>query len=132
MRVSSMFNTNTTDHYIAQSTTSLFRWGWDFNQWVPWMLHYPLRPPRKNHPLLKLNSKKITHSLSGSSTSSNRFRIFNRSSMPRTSSAMINIECHTSFRWEINCGCSYRRNSLRGPIRRFIHSSINLTPSPRL
>jgi hypothetical protein len=32
-----MFNTITTEPYIAQPTTVAFRWCWDFNHWVPWM-----------------------------------------------------------------------------------------------
>jgi hypothetical protein len=127
-----MFNTVTTEPYIAQPTTTPFRWGWDFNHWVPWMLHYPLRPHRKNHPMLKLKLTKPPGSLNESNTSTNRFRIFCRSPMPSTSSAMINIGCHTSFRWEIKFGCTCRKNALQDPIRSFVHSAMDLTPSPRL
>jgi hypothetical protein len=54
-------------------------------------------------------------SLRGSNTSSNRFRIFYRSPMPSTSSAMINTGCHTSFRWETKFGCTCRKEHLTGP-----------------
>jgi hypothetical protein len=66
-----------------------------------------------------------------SNTSSNRFRIFYRSPMPSTSNAMINTRCHTSFRWEIKFGCTCRKNALWGPIGSFVHSAMELTPSPR-
>jgi hypothetical protein len=54
MRVFPMFNTTITNPYIIQLTTYPFKWGWDFNHWVPWMLHYPLWPPRKTHHMLQL------------------------------------------------------------------------------
>jgi hypothetical protein len=54
------------------------------------------------------------------------------SPMPSTSSSMINTRCHISFRWETKSGCTCRRNALRGPIGSFIHSAMDLTPSPRL
>jgi hypothetical protein len=127
-----MFNTTTTEPYIAQPTTTPFRWGWDFNHWVPWMLHYPLRPPRKTRRMLQLELTKPPDSLSGSNTSTNRFRIFYRSPMPSTSSAMINTGCHTSFRWETKFGCTCRKNALQGLIGSFIHSVMDPTPSPRL
>jgi len=74
-----------------------FQVGLNFNHWVPWMLHYPLHPQRKNHPMLKLKTSKTSSSLNKSSTS-DRLNIFCRSPMPNTSITMINIGCHTSFR----------------------------------
>ena len=127
-----MFNTVTTELYIAQPATAPFMWGWDFNHWVPWMLHYHFRPHRKNHPYRKLKLTKPLGSLNESITSSNRFRIFCRSPMPSTSTAMINTGCHTSFRWEIKFGCICRMNALQGPIISFVHSAMDLIPSPRL
>jgi hypothetical protein len=118
--------------YIAQLTTTPFRSGWDSNHWVPWMLHYLLRPPRSTHHLLQLKLTKPPGSLRGSNTSANRFRIFYRSPMPSTSNAMINTGCHISFRWETKCGCTCRKNALQGPIGSFAHSVMDLTPSPRL
>jgi hypothetical protein len=127
-----MFNTAKPDPYIAQSTTSPFRWGWDSNHWIPWMLHYPLRPPRPTRPMLWMTLKKPQDSLSESSTSTNRFNIFYISPMPSTRSAMINTRCHTSFRWETKFGCTCRKNALQVLIRSFFHSIMNLKPSPRL
>ena len=127
-----MLNTVVKNPYIAQPTTSPFRWGWDFNHWVPWMLHYPLHLHGKIHPMLKLKPKNPPDSLNESSTSTNWFGIFYRSPMPSTSSTMINIECHTSSRWEIKFGCTCKKNALQGPIERFVHSVMDLTPSPRL
>jgi hypothetical protein len=49
------------------------------------MLHYPLRSPRPTHLLLQLKLTKPPGSLSGSSTSVNRFRISYRSPMTSTS-----------------------------------------------
>jgi hypothetical protein len=122
----------TTEPYITQLTTTPFRWGWDFNHWVPWMLHYPLRPPRQTRRMLQLNMTKRLGSLSGSNTSANRFRIFYRSSMPSTSSSMINTGCHTSFRWATKFGCTCRKNALHGLFESFVHFVMELTPSPRL
>jgi hypothetical protein len=96
------------------------------------MLHYPLQPPRKTRLMLQLKPTKLLDSLSGCSTSGNRFRIFFRSLRPSTSNAMINTGCHTSFRWEIKFGCTYRKNALQGPIRSFSHSVMDPIPSPRL
>jgi hypothetical protein len=127
-----MFSITTIEPYIAQLVTTPFRWGWDFNHWVPWMLHYPLRPPRKTRRMLQLELKKPHSSLNGSITSSNRFMIFYRSPIPSTSSAMINTGCHTSFRWETKFGCTCRNNALQGLIESFIHSVMEPTPSPRL
>jgi hypothetical protein len=109
-----------------------FKWGWDSNHWAPWMLHYPWRPPRLTRPLLHQNLTKPPDSLSGSSISTNRFRIFYRSLIPSTSNAMINIECHISFMWTTKFGCVCRKNALQSPIRNFGHSVMGRTPSPRL
>jgi hypothetical protein len=55
-----------------------------------------------------------------------------RNPMLSTSNAMINIGCHTSFRWETRFGCICRRSTLQDPIISFIHFVMVLTPSPRL
>jgi hypothetical protein len=109
-----------------------FQVGLDFNHWVPWMLQYALHPHRKNCPMQKLKKKNPPDSLNESNTFPNRFRIFCRIPMPSTSSTMINIECHKSFRWEIKFCCTCRKNSLQDPIRSFLHSAMELIPSPRL
>jgi hypothetical protein len=74
---------------------------------------------------------KATGSLRGSNTSANRFRISYRSPMTSTSSAMINIGCHISFRWATKFGCTCRKNALQDPIGSFAHSVMGRTPSPR-
>jgi hypothetical protein len=56
----------------------------------------------------------------------------NRSLMLSTSSAMINIRCHISFRWATKFGCTCRKNALQGPIGSYAHSIMGDTPSPRL
>jgi hypothetical protein len=116
MRVFPMFITVTIEPYIAQPATTPFRWGWDFNHLVPWMLHYPLRPHRRNRPMIKPKLTKPLGSLNKSNTSTNMFRIFWRSLMQSTSNAMINTKCHTSFGWEIKFGCTCRKNTLHDPI----------------
>jgi hypothetical protein len=108
-----------------------FQVGFGFQPSGPMDVALPLAPPRKTHPMLKLKPKKLPSSLSGSNTSSNRFRIFYKTPMKNTRSAMINTKCHTSFRWEIKFGCTCRKNSLQGPIGSFTHSTVDLTPSPR-
>jgi hypothetical protein len=131
MRVFAIFSTTTTDPYIAQSTTTPFRWGFDFNHWVPWMLHYPLWPPKQTPPMLQLNLTMPPGSLRRSNTYTNMFMIFCRSRMPSTRRTMINTECHISFRWETKFGCTCRKNALHGLIRSFVHFVMDLTPSPR-
>jgi hypothetical protein len=117
MRVSPMFNTTTIDPFIARPTTVPFRWGWDFNHWVPLMSHYPLHPHRKNHPMLNLRLTKPPSLLNGFNTSDNRSMIFYRNPMLSTNNAMINTGCHTSFRWETRSGCICRKSTLQDPIR---------------
>jgi hypothetical protein len=95
------------------------------------MLHFPLRSPRPTHLLLQLKLTKPPNSLSGSSTSCNRFRISYRSSMKSIKNAMINIGCHISFRWVTKFGCTCKKNSLYDPIESFSHSIMGHTLSPR-
>ena len=96
------------------------------------MLHFPLWSPRSTHLLLQLKLTKPLGSLSGSSTSSNRFRISYKSLMTSTNNIMINIGCRTSFKWATKFGCTCRKNALQDPIGRFSHSIMGHTPSPRL
>jgi hypothetical protein len=127
-----MFIIATTEPYISQLNTTPFRSGWDSNHWVTWMLHYLLQPPRPTHILLQLKLTKLLCSLCGSSTSTNRFRIFYRSPIPSTRSAMINTGCHISFKWDTKCGCTCKKNALQGPIESFSPFVMDLRPSPRL
>jgi hypothetical protein len=57
--------------------------------------------------------------LSESNTSNNKFMTFCRNPMPSTSSAMINIGYHTSFRWEIRYGCICRKSASQDPIKSY-------------
>jgi hypothetical protein len=95
------------------------------------MLHFPLRSPRLTHILLQRKLTTPPGSLSGSITSTNKFRISYRSPMTSTKSAMINIGCHISFRWATKFGCICKKNALQGPIGSFSHSVMGHTPSPR-
>jgi hypothetical protein len=96
------------------------------------MLHFPLRSPQPTPLLLQLRLTIPLSSLRGSNTSSNRFRISYRSPMTSTSSAMINIGFHISFRWATKFGCTCRKNVLQDPIGSFAHSIMGRTLSPRL
>jgi hypothetical protein len=96
------------------------------------MLHFPLQSPRLIHLLLQPKLKKPPGSLSGSITSTNRFRISYRSLMTSTNNAMINIRCHISFGWATKFGCTCRKNALQDPIGSFSHSIMGRTLSPRL
>jgi hypothetical protein len=127
-----MSNIATTEPCIAQLVTAPFRWGWDSNHWVPYMLHFPLRSPRPTPLLLELRLTKPLGSLRGSNTSTNRFRISYRSPMTSTSNAMLNIEFHISFRWATKFGCTCRKNVLQDPIKIFYHPFMGRTPSPSL
>jgi hypothetical protein len=95
------------------------------------MLHFPLQSPRLNHLLLQLKLTKPPSSLSGSNTSTNRFRISYRSTMKNTNNAMINIGCHIRFRWATKFGCTCRKNALQDPIVSFTHFVMGRTLSPR-
>jgi hypothetical protein len=96
------------------------------------MLYFPLWSPRLTPLVLQLRLTKPPNSLRGSNTSTNRFRISYRSLMTSTSSAMINIELHISFRWATKFGCTCRKNALQDPIGSFSHFDMGRTPSPRL
>jgi hypothetical protein len=98
-------------HLLAWALIQVNRGGGKV-KFVCGMSHYPLRAPRKTRPMLKLKLKKPPSSLSGSNTSSNRFRISYKIPMTSTSSAMINIGCHISFRWEKKFGYTCRKNAL--------------------
>ena len=52
--------------------------------------------------------------------------------MLSTSNNMINIECHTTSKWEKKCGYIYRRSASLDPTTRFARSDMGRTPSPRL
>jgi hypothetical protein len=73
----------TTEPYIAQPTTTPFRLGWDSNHWVPWMLHYLLRPPCPIHHLLHLKLTKPPDSVARSgSVGSVIFQKFSEAKCP--------------------------------------------------
>jgi hypothetical protein len=95
------------------------------------MLHFPLRSPQLTHLMFQLKLKNPPSSLRRSNTSANRFNISYISPMISTNNAMINIECHISFRWETKFGYTCRKNTLQDPIRRFSQSIMGCTPSPR-
>jgi hypothetical protein len=127
-----MFNTTTKKVSIARPTTTPFRWGQDFNQWVPLMLHCSLQSHRKNCPMFSLRPTNPPSSLNGFNTSAKRLMTFCINPMLSTRSAMINIGCHTCFKWETRYGCMCRKSALHGPIRRFVHFTMDLTLSPRI
>jgi hypothetical protein len=127
-----MFNTTTTNIFIARMNKVPSRWGWDFNHWVPLMSHNPLHPHRHNYPMLNMRPKNPPNFLNEFSTSKNMSIIFYIKTMLSTNNTMINIGCHTSFRWETRYGCICRKITLYELIKSFIHFVMDLTPSPRL
>jgi hypothetical protein len=70
--------------------------------------------------------------LNESITSNNKFMIFCREPMPSTSSTIVNIGYHTSFRWEIRHDYICRKSTSQDPIIISTHCDMGLTPSPRL
>jgi hypothetical protein len=118
MRVFPMFNTTTVEPYISPPTITPFRWGWDFNHWLPWMFHYPLWLPKKTRRMLQKLTKK-PDSLRKSITSANGFVIFYKSPMQSTSNVMINTGCHTSFRWGTKFGCTCRKTLYKASLEDF-------------
>jgi hypothetical protein len=60
----------------------------------------PLAATLVDSSLSPTKANKAYGSLSGSNTSTKRFKIFYRIPIPRTSSVVINTKCHISFRWE--------------------------------
>jgi hypothetical protein len=96
------------------------------------MLHFLFPPHRQTLPLISLRSTKPPDSLSRFNTSANRSKRFCRNPMLSTSSAMINIGYHTSFRLATKFGYICRRSISLGPIRSFSHFIMGLTLSPRL
>jgi hypothetical protein len=70
----------------------------------------------KSPPMLRLRLIKKPNFLSESNTSNNNFMIFYRNPMPSTSNAMINIEYHTIFRWEIRYGYIFKKSTSQDPL----------------
>jgi hypothetical protein len=132
MRFFYLFNTTTTGLSIAPPAIAPFRWGWDSNPWVPFMLHYLLKPHRQILPMFSLRPTKPPDSLSGFITLTNRSMSFCRKPMLSTSNTMINTGYRTSFRWETRSGYICKKNVLHGPIINFVCFAMGLTPSPRL
>ena len=82
-----------------------------------------------------MSSQKLirqTTSLSTSNISANRSMTFWRNQIPSTSNDMINIVCHTSFRWVRKFSCICRENALSELIGRLDHSDMVLTQLPRM
>jgi hypothetical protein len=131
MRVSPIFNTATTDSFIARLATIPFRWGWDFNHWVPLMLHFPLHPHRNNHPMLNLRLTNPPSLLNEFNTFNNRSMIFYKNPMLSTNNAMINTGFRTIFMWETRSNFICKKSALQDLIRSFVHFTMELTPSPR-
>jgi hypothetical protein len=132
MRVFPMFNTTTLGLSIAPPTIAHFRWEWESNPWVPWMLHYLLQPHIQILPMFILRPKKPPDSLSGFNTSTKRSIIFWRNLMLSTITSMINTRYCIIFRWETRFVYIYWKNALQRPIGSSVHFSMGLTLSPRL
>jgi len=126
-----MSNTTITRLSTSRLATACFRWAWDSSDYVPlmWPCHLQLlmQIPLMSSPKLI----RQTSSLSTSNISTNRSTTFWRNQIPSTSSDMINIGCHTSFRWVTKSGCICKRNALLEPIENSDYSDMVLTPLPR-
>jgi hypothetical protein len=96
------------------------------------MLHYLLQPHRQIIPMFIVRPTKPPYSLSRFSTSTNRSMRFRRNPMLSKINAMINTRYCTSFRWETRSSYIFRNNTLKVPIRSFIHFVMGLAPSLRL
>jgi hypothetical protein len=59
--------------------------------------------------------------LNGSNISNKNFMIFGRKLMQSQNNDMINIDFHTSFRWEIRYSCNCRKSVSYEPIKSFAH-----------
>ena len=127
-----MFNIVTTGLSIAPPAIAHFRWVWDSNPWDPFMFHFLLPPNRHNIPLISMQSTKPPDSLRRFITFSNRSKRFYRNPMLSTSSTMINIGYHTSFRLATNSSYICRMSVSLGPIGSSTHFSMGLTLSPRM
>lgn len=75
--------------------------------------------------------KGLTTSLSGFNTSSNRSMIYSIELILSTRNTMINIERHTSSRWETNFGYICRRSAMLDLTTRFTLFYMGHTPSRR-
>ena len=80
-----------------------------------------------NPHMYSLRLVKIPGLLNASNTFDNRFKTSWRSPTLSTSSGMINIGCHISFKWVTNFGCICRNNTLPEPIRGSEQSDMSLT-----
>jgi hypothetical protein len=96
------------------------------------MLHFLLPPHIQTLPMISLRSKNPPDSLSGFNTFVNMSKRFCRNPMISTSSAMINIGYHTSFKLATKSGYICRRSVSPGPIGSFTHFVMGLTLSPKL
>jgi len=127
-----MFNTTTTGISRARLDITIFRWAWDSSHYVPlmWPCHLQLLTQIR----LMSSPKQIsqTTSLSTSNIFASKSMKFWRNQMPSTSNNMINIGCHTSFKWATKSSCICKRNAFLEPIRNSDHSDMILTPLPRL
>ena len=88
---------------------SALKWAWDFNHYVPLMLHFILQLDRKHLPMF--SSKLINPSslLSAFSTYTNMFMTSWRKAMLNTNNDMISIEFPISFKWVTKFGCIYKK-----------------------
>ncbi len=116
----------------AQLATSIFRWAWDSSHYVPLMWPYYLHLLRQIQLMPSRKPIKQTTSLSTSNISASRSMKLWRNQIPSTSSDMINIGCHISFRWATKSSFICRRNTLPEPIVNSNHSDMVLTPLPML
>ena len=127
-----MFKKATIRLFTALLATTLFRWAWDSSYYVPLM--WPCHLRLLTHICLTSSLKQVRQpaSLSTSNIFASRSMTLWRNQIPSTSNDMIDIGCHTSFRWATKSGCICKRNALPEPIKNSDHFDMVLTPLPRL
>jgi hypothetical protein len=86
-----MFNKATTEPFIDRLAIVPFRWGWDFNHWVPLMSHCPLHPHMNNHPMINMRPTNPPSLLNRFNTSNNRSMIFYKKPMLSTNNATMDF-----------------------------------------
>ena len=99
MRASPMSSIAIIGLSIARIATSLLRRSLDSNNYVSLMWPYHLQLLTQIQLMSSLKQIRQIASLSTSNIFASRSMIFWRNQIPSTSSDMINIGCHTSFRW---------------------------------
>jgi hypothetical protein len=115
-----MFNIATTEPYIAQPTTTPFRW-----VGIPTIGSHGCCTTSCGHPKnsspAPTKADKATWFIEQIQHIHQQVQdILQEVQCQVQVSAMINTGCHISFRWETKCGYTCRKNTLQGPIEKLL------------